>query len=170
MIKMFTQALTLSTIFPNLSPEQIALIQPLIEICSYQKDTVIFEQGDVAQYIYIVTGGEVLVRYKAYDGPLITVARVGSGSVFGWSAALGRATYTSGAVCTEDTDTFRISGRSLRRICEQHPETGVVVLERLAGMTDERLRTTHNQILAMLTESTDPKGECLRRKSENGGQ
>jgi len=170
MIKMFTQELALSSVFQNLSPEQIALIQPLIEICSYQKDTIIFEQGEVAQYIYIVMKGEVLVRYKAYDGPVITVARVGSGSVFGWSAALGRATYTSGAVCTEDTETFRISGRSLRRICEQHPKTGASVLERLAGMTDERLRATHNQILAMLTQSAEPKNECPRRKPENGGE
>lgn len=167
---MFPQDLALSSVFQNLSPEQTALVQPLVEICSYQKDTAIFEQGDIAQYIYIVMRGEVLVRYKAYDGPVITVARVGPGSVFGWSAALGRTTYTSGAICTEDSDTFRISGRSLRRICEQHPKTGAAILERLAGMTDERLRATHNQILAMLTQSTEPKGECQRRKSENGSE
>ncbi len=170
MIKMFTQESDLLSVFQNLNREQLALIQPLIEICSFQKDTMIFEQGDAAQYLYIVLKGEVVVRYKAYDGPVITVARVNPVGVFGWSAALGRASYTSGAICTEDTEAYRISGRSLRRICEQQPETGALLMEQLAGITDERLKTTHLQVLSMLTQSNDCDGAGTARSGKNGDQ
>lgn len=160
---MFTQELAQIAIFENLSREQLILLQPYIDTCSFPKDQVIFEQGDPAHFLYIVLKGEVLVRYKAYDGPVIPVARVGPGGVFGWSAALGRPTYTSGAACSADTDTLRFTGKALHHLCDEHPDTGIVVLERLAGVIADRLSSTHAQILSILTRGVEGDSECLRR-------
>jgi len=170
MYKMLVQDLSHLTLFEGLSQAQFSLIQPLLEVCDFSRDMVVFEQDDPAQYLYIVSRGEVLVRYKAYDGPMITIARVGPGGVFGWSSALGRSTYSSGAVCTQDSQCYRISGKTLHRLCDQNPDTGIIILERLANVIDERLRTTHSQIMSFLTQNVDSSGDCERRLNQNDDQ
>jgi CRP-like cAMP-binding protein len=107
------------------------------------------------------------VRFKPYDGPELTVARILPGGVFGWSAAMGHNTYTSGAVATQECEVVRIRGDRLHQLCQDHPEIGVVVLERLAGVIAERLRSTYNQILTILTNGMDLNDEVRRRLMKN---
>ena len=154
-------------LFNDLSAEQLELLQPLVEICSYSKDTIVFEQGQEAIYLYIVMSGDVSVRYKPYDGTALTVATVHSGGVFGWSAALGRDNYTSGALCLTDCTAYRIAGKKLHLLCEKYPETGVIILEKLTTVITERLRNTHDQVLSLLTQAADETGECLRRQENH---
>ncbi len=140
------------TPFKDLSPAQKQLIKPLFVPCDCYGDSVLFQQGDRAEYLYLVVTGEVVIRHKPEDGPPITVARVKAGGVVGWSAALGNRTYTSAGVCTRYTQMLRIRGADLREICEQHPETGILILERLAEIIAQRLRHTHKQMVEILKE------------------
>jgi CRP-like cAMP-binding protein len=137
-------------LFDGLSQEQCVLLQEIFAPCSYEADRMLFEQGDPAEHLYIVTQGEIIVNFKPEDGPALTVARVLRNGVVGWSAALGSRTYTSGAQCTEEARLLRVRGADLRRLCEQHPETGVLILDRLATVIAQRLRNTHDQVVALL--------------------
>lgn len=119
-------------LFKDLSSEQIALLKPLFMPCDCYGDSTLFEQGDPAEHLYLVVTGEVVIRHKPEDGPPITVARVKAGGVVGWSAALGNRRYTSAGVCTRYTQMLRVRGEDLRELCELHPETGILILERLA--------------------------------------
>jgi CRP/FNR family transcriptional regulator, cyclic AMP receptor protein len=163
MVQMLAQDLNYVSLFRNLTDDQLAQIVPLIETCKYAADDFIFEQGHAAGYLYLVVQGEVNIRYKAYDGPVISVARVGPGGIFGWSAALGREKYTSSAVCTEDSQVFRIHSDELRRMCDENPETGVVLLERLAIAIVGRETRKQSQVVTMLSQNADLGGEYLRR-------
>lgn len=167
---MVTQTLQTLPLFKDLAREQLKLLQPLITPISLKTDQVIFEQGEVAKYLYIVVKGEVVVRYKAYDGPIITVARVSPGGVVGWSAALGREVYTSAAICVQDCTIYRISGNALRQLCEQHAEAGAAILDRLASVISEGPSDTHGHIMNMLASGTDTSGACQKRMAKNGGK
>jgi len=94
----------------------------------------------------------VLISYKPDDGLPITVARVGPGGVVGWSAALGNRLYTSSAACTIYSQMLRVCGDDLRSLCRQDPDTGVIVLDRLATIIAERLRHTHDQVISLLKQ------------------
>jgi CRP-like cAMP-binding protein len=113
---------------------------------------VVFPQDARAEKLYVVLSGRVEIRFKPYDGEVLTVAELTDGGVLGWSAALGRRRYTSSAVAVEDSRLLSIRGQVLRRLCETHPETGVVILERLAEVIAERLRSTHEHVVKMLQE------------------
>jgi len=134
----------------GLSAAQRELLRPLFEPCDFYAGTVLFEQGDFAEYLYVVATGEVVVSFKPDDGPTITVAHVKPGSIVGWSAVLGSRRYTSGAECTEYSQLLRVRGEALRRLCIQQPSTGVQVLDRLAAVIAERLRSTHDMVLSLL--------------------
>jgi CRP/FNR family transcriptional regulator len=164
---MFRQEFARLPIFAGLDCSQIRELEPFLFECALKKDKIIFEQGQVAEYLYILLSGEVAVNYKPYDGPLLTVARIEPGGVFGWSAALGRDAYTSGAIALEESVAYRLRGDSLPVLCVKHPETGKIWLERLTSVIAERLRSTHGQVLEILSQGKDAENSSIRKENPN---
>ncbi len=124
--------------FIGLSPDEIRLLEPYFAPQTWVAGTTIFDQGDYAEYLYLVVTGEVAIRYKPDDGPVMTVTRVQPGGIFGWSAAMNNPAYTSGAMCALDSEILRVRGTDLRMLCEKYPELGKILLNRLAGVIAER--------------------------------
>ena len=136
--------------FSELQTEDIELLAPYFAPQTWVAGTVIFEQNDYAEYLYLVVSGEVTIRYKPHDGPVMTVTRVQPGGVFGWSAAMNNPAYTSGAVCSLDSEVLRIRGTDLRAIIEKKPELGKIILDRLAGVIAERKHRRQEQVTSIL--------------------
>lgn len=139
-------------IFKDLSPETRLVVRPLFVPCEGYDQTTLFQQGDPAEHLYLVISGEVVIHYKPEDGPAIIITRVRPGGVVGWSAAIGNRYYTSAAICSGYTQLVRVRGRDLRILCEEDPETGILILERLATVIAERLRNTHDQVITLLKQ------------------
>ncbi len=116
----------------------------------------LFEQGDLAQYLYIVVQGEVVVSFKPEDAPKIVVNRVKAlpeqEGVVGWSAVVGSPTYTSSAECYSDCVLIRARSEDLRSYCEINPQAGGRLLDRLATMIAERMRNTHTHVITLLEQ------------------
>lgn len=138
------------TFFNGLSREEIELLSLYFAPQTWVAGTVLFEQGDLAEYLYLVARGEVIVRYKPEDGPPMTITRVQPGGIFGWSAAMGNPAYTSGAVCALDSEVLRIRGADLRLLCDKHPDLGKIILERLSGIIAERKQNQQGTVSSML--------------------
>ncbi len=139
------------SILHGLDHSQINLILPILETCLFPENTKVFEQGQDAMFLYILTSGEVAVRYKPYDGEELTIAHVCPEGVFGWSAALRRPAYTSSAYCLAESRAIRIRIERLQQFCERNRDLGMILLDRLASGIAERLRSTHDEVLDMLT-------------------
>lgn len=156
---MNSRALDELALFQGLSPEDQARVFPMFAPDFFPTGTVLFEQGDPAAQLYIILEGEVSIRYKPEDGPALVVARVRQDGVVGWSAAIGSPTYTSAAVCTADCQVLRVRSLDLRQLCQEHHQTGTILLERLAALIAERLRNTHPHVIAMLEHGMRLNGE-----------
>jgi len=160
---MFRQELQDLALFQGFTPQQVEHLLTLMEDQAYPAEVQIFAQGARAEYLYILYQGEVNIHYKPYDGPAMVIARILPGGVFGWSAALGRATYTSAAMTVQPSRVLRIRGEQLQHLCEYFPDTGAILLERLANLISERLDNLHGDVLNILGRGMDLKGECMRR-------
>ncbi len=160
---MFRQDYAQLSIFAGLDGSQINQLSHFINESRFHKDSLIFEQGQPADQLYILLSGEVVIRYKPYDGPPLLVARIEPGGVFGWSAALHREAYTSGAEAVEESTALCIRGADLHVMRVQYPETSMIFLERLASVIAERLRSTHPQVLGILTQGADSNEEVVKR-------
>lgn len=137
-------------LFQGLSHQQLDLIRPLFVPSDCHPGTVLFEQGDPAIFLYVVVSGEVAIRYKPEDGHDLIVARVRAGGLVGWSAVIGRREYTSAAVCTHYSNLLRLRGCDLQILCDEHPETGYLILERLANVVAQRQGGPQHQVVALL--------------------
>lgn len=137
-------------IFKSFSASQQVILKEIFTPCNYAAGVELFDQDSPAEFLYIVVQGEVVVSFKPYDGTPITVARVRSGEVVGWSAALSSRFYTSSAAAEEYSQLLRVRGVDLRRICRLHPDIGKIVQDCLAAVIVERVKITHAQVLALL--------------------
>jgi CRP/FNR family transcriptional regulator, cyclic AMP receptor protein len=144
------ELLTRFALIEDFSDDQVAVLKPIIEDVKFETNQIIFEQGGAADYLYFVLDGSVSIRFKPEDGPELTVSEVEQGGVFGWSSALGSKSYTSSAICTKCGLFIRMDGGDLKNICQEYPETGILILNRLAGVIAQRLRGTHQQVVALL--------------------
>jgi CRP-like cAMP-binding protein len=144
------EQITRFPLFRDLSVADLKIIGPLFSTRTYPAEAIIFEQGERAACLYLLTQGEIQIRYKPYDGEPINLNRIKSGGVFGWSAVLGNAVYSSSAICTQECEVLFIDGPKLRQLLIQHPQTGRIVLDRLARAVSSRWVNAHSQIKKML--------------------
>ena len=149
---MFKDTLESIPLFRELDPQDLGLLSERLQTDSFSEGEAIFGQGDRADRLYVLISGQVAIQFKPEDGDMITVTEIKEGGVFGWSSALGRRTYTSCAVCLEESETLSVLGDELRELCATHPETGVIILERLAEVIASRLRNTHAHVVEMLQQ------------------
>jgi CRP-like cAMP-binding protein len=137
-------------LFDGFSEEQMDLLRPLFVPSDCYEGTVLFDQGEPATYFYLVYSGEVAIHFKPDDGQDIVVARIKPGGMIGWSAVIGRRSYTSAAICNEYTKLLRVRGADLQTLSKQHPETGNLFVDRLAEVVAQRLKSSHPQVQALL--------------------
>jgi CRP-like cAMP-binding protein len=140
-------------LFQGLTPEQIELLRPIVVAYDCFKGTVLFEQGEPAVFLYLVLSGEVQIQYKPDDGPALTVARIHTGEIVGWSAVIGRVAYTSAAICEGHSRLLRLRGADLRELREKYPETGILIMERMADSMAKRFQNANPQAIALLQRS-----------------
>lgn len=147
--------LTQVSLFQGLDPKHLNLVAEQFSTETFTAGETVFEQGDCADRVYIVTKGKVVIRFKPHDGDLLDVSEIEKDGIFGWSSVLGRKRYTSSAVCLDDTEAFWIFGDVLRELAEKHPETGVIILERLAEVIAQRLQSTHKHVVQLISEGVN---------------
>ena len=137
-------------LFQDIDPAQTDLLKPHFEEFTCPADTVIFEQDTPATYLYLLIKGEVAIRYKPYDGPPITLTRLREGDVFGWSAVVGSYQYTSSIISESEVEAIRIRGSLLLKLFSDAPETGKVVMDRLARVVSPRWGDAQAQVQSLL--------------------
>jgi len=139
-------------LFRDLTTDQLALLNPIFKWIDFPADTIIFEQGQLPVNLYVIVRGIVAIRFKPYDGPVITITRLKRGDVFGWSAVIGSRFYTSGAIADSSVEAFRVRGEDLWTLVRDHPDTGKTILDRLANVVSSRWKNSHEQVQALFDE------------------
>jgi CRP-like cAMP-binding protein len=159
-----------TTLFNGLTPNQVTILRQHFHTCIGHAGDVLFKSGDAATTLYLVFKGSVSIRYKPYDGPPITLGQIGPGNVCGWSAIVGRDTYTSDGICTSETVLMCIRRESLRAFCRRYPEIGRILLHNIAELVSGRwqdAREKIDQIFASWLESADGEEENMNPESHS---
>ena len=138
------------SMFTGFDKEKMDLLRPMFKELSFPAGTVIFQQGERAEFLYLVINGTVDMSFKPYDGMPMTVSHVEKSGLFGWSAVVGSEKYTSSAIAIDAVNAFRVRGSELRQFCIEHPEAGKTILERLADGASSRWKDAHKQVQSIL--------------------
>jgi CRP/FNR family cyclic AMP-dependent transcriptional regulator len=142
-------------IFRDIPDEPLMQLGSQFEYHPLTAGETVFRQGEQADRLFILLTGKVIIRHKTYDGALINVASILPGWVFGWSAALGRKTFSSAAQALLPGSAFSLTRRHLLDICSRPGDTGIIFLDRLTSVIADRLNQTPKQILDILANMTE---------------
>lgn len=156
-------------LFKNLSNKHLEIIAPMFYARTYPAGATVIEQGEKAVCLYLLTNGEVTIRYKPYDGEIITLSHVQHGGIFGWSAVLGNPVYSSSVVCNTPCETLVVKGKDLHRLESMHPKTAGLIMNQLAEAVSTRWENTQVQVISMLkkgiSENVSPLGKGTQTMS-----
>jgi CRP-like cAMP-binding protein len=157
-------SLTHIPVFQDLEPDQLAQLETLFEYFTCPPQTIIFEQGDPAGYLYLILEGSVTIHYKPYDGPTIKITHLRDGDVFGWSAVIGSSHYTSTLISESTLQAVRIRGEDLLKLSLRQPDFGKIVLSRLARVVSSRWKNSQSQVQAILKQGLAKVNTTRKKK------
>ena len=140
-------------LFEGLSAEQNSMLMRAFEAFDCPPGTVFFEQGDPAEYLYLILRGKAIISYKPYDGPRITITHLQEGDVFGWSAVVSGKKYSSSVASETYLESIRIHRNILMSLISKHPDTAEVIIDRLALNVSPRWKNAHDQIQPLLSHT-----------------
>jgi Fe-S cluster biogenesis protein NfuA len=150
-------------LFKDLSHEDLQILAPIFHVRTYTAGAIVIEQGEKAVCLYLLTTGNVTIRYKPYDGEIIDLDRLHDGGVFGWSAVLGNPLYSSSVVCNVPSETLVVTGKDLHALETKHPKTARIVMNQLANAVSARWENAQAQVRSMLkkgiSENVSPLGK-----------
>ncbi len=158
MIRLMFEALQSLSIFSGLDSRHLEVLKPKFEYYTCPPGTVVFEQGEPADYLYLILHGQMAIRYKPYDGPPMILTHLRGGDAFGWSSVIGNPAYTTTLISKGRLEAIRIKGSELRKICINYPETGTIVLDKLAHIVSRRWKDAHTQVRMILDAGYEKNG------------
>lgn len=147
-------------LFKDLECEDLQTIAPLFHLRTFPAGAVVIEQGEKAVCLYLLTDGKATIRYKPYDGEIITLNHLHAGGVFGWSAVLGNDYYSASVICDTACEVLVVKGKDLRNLEAKRPQTAQSIMNLLAGAVSTRWENAQAQVRSMLrrgiTENVAP--------------
>ena len=133
-------------LFAGLTPEEVAVLQPLLERRKFPRGKVIVEFGAPAGELFFLARGCASVTVPLSGGAEKRLATFSPGMAFGEMAMLDRAPRS--AVVTADTDVEcdLLQLEDFERLSKTHPRIQIVLLCNLARSLSRRLRKANREI------------------------
>lgn len=141
-------------LFEGIDPD---VMEEIANICSeenYAKDTVLFKNGEEADCLYILEEGTIHLVIE--NGGSISFTLSDPGQVFGWSSMVESGLYTSSGVCATAIKALKLEKEKLNKVFSLHPDAGLKVLKRLAGVISQRLLNAYQDLLSARRQDATP--------------
>jgi CRP/FNR family transcriptional regulator, cyclic AMP receptor protein len=134
--------ITKNVIFGALGSGEVDRLLAAATLRAYEKDQQIFQQGDLADGLYLVATGRVGIRTLSEEGSEIFLNILEGGAVFGEIAAIDGGARTAGAIAMERSDLLFVDRRTFHGLMLASPALCVSLLTLMC----ERLRWTSSII------------------------
>jgi CRP/FNR family transcriptional regulator, cyclic AMP receptor protein len=104
---------------------------------SYQRDEVIFHQGDPADTLHLIAAGHVSVRVTLPSGEFVVVAILGPGDTFGEIALVGSPQARSATIIAlEQCETLSLGRGEFHRLRTSYPGVDRFLVELLSTLVE----------------------------------
>jgi CRP/FNR family transcriptional regulator, cyclic AMP receptor protein len=138
------------TFFKEFSDEQLTKLTALATEESYPAGIQMYQKGDAAKGLYMITSGKVILFMENYVGPhkppmQVTVDIITKGESMGWSAIVEPYLYTLSALSIENVKLIAFDAFGLRRLMDEDCALGYRMLQSVASVISMRL--THTRII-----------------------
>lgn len=145
-----TTFLTQSPLFKNLDETERAQILIIGQVHGFEKDQVIFREGDPGDGLFIVVKGCVRISKQSPTGEE-ALALLEDNAFFGEMALIDFSPRAADAIANEPTELFFIPLKELRSLIEMHHQLALKILYALCEVLAQRLRETNERYMSVFT-------------------
>jgi CRP-like cAMP-binding protein len=125
-------------LFGSLSADQIAGLTRMTRRQRFDRDEVVFYQGDPGDTFYVILSGQVKVSVSSPDGQEAILVMMDAGESFGEFALLDDQPRSATIQATRPTEVLALRKDDFRRILRQTPDIALALLK----VMTKRLRDT----------------------------
>jgi sulfate permease, SulP family len=141
---------TRSSLLAGLTGPQFQSLRPILEERTYQKDDVIFRQGDDGDGAYFIIKGKVDILLEVSNSQSTKrLQTYAAGSCFGEMALLTGRERSAAAVATESTKCFFLVADRFKTLKTEMPEASLTIIGNLCITLASRL-TEANELISEL--------------------
>lgn len=125
-------------LFRGFGDQAVEAVAAQATTVQFDRNELVFEQGDEAADLYVVSGGIVAITRRAPDGRESVLALMECGDLFGDMSLWDAGRRSADARVLEPTELVRIPYPALRAVLDDHP----ALLWEVVAFLSRRLRTT----------------------------
>jgi signal-transduction protein with cAMP-binding, CBS, and nucleotidyltransferase domain len=142
------QALAGCELFKGLDQSEIQNIAGICRVAAYEKEDLIYQQGDFGEHLYIIARGQVVLERSVDMGARkgqVVIATLGKGRVFGcWSTLLNEPHIMMlRTFCQTPATILILEGAKLRDLMTRDARFGFNVMEKLCLLLRERIQSAY---------------------------
>ncbi|MFC1489569.1 Crp/Fnr family transcriptional regulator [Thermodesulfobacteriota bacterium] len=131
--------------------KQLEELAAVTEKKKYKKKEMVYQQGDRANHLYIITKGLVsLVEFQPGDKVGIVFEERGRGEIFGCASFMKPRNHTLTAMCVEDSEILVIETDPLIDLFEQDPEVGYKFIKNINQIYFDLYKFAKRQLHEMM--------------------
>lgn len=139
----------------HLTDEMLEKLAAVTHVVTYKNRDVVFRSGAIADYLYMVKKGKVLLEQRISPKVTVSVASIPLGHSFGWGTILGEALYSLDSICVEPCEFYAISGETLRSLMAEDHEMGYLIMRQFILVVKSRLDRRTEQFLRVMATHPD---------------
>lgn len=137
------------SIFADLQPEQMALLQPDSEIRKYQAEETIMQEGDrLPAALYALTQGRLRVVKTATTGKETILRTLNVGEIFAAPALFGNAIAPAMVVAEAAVQVLTVKREALLKAIQANPEIAL----KMMAVLNQRLQQLHETVHGLVSE------------------
>lgn len=117
--------------FTHLAPHQIASIEAMTLIRSYDTDAFIFYEGEESRYFHFLLGGEIMMIKTADTSDTIAIHRFRAPSLFAEMPTFRAIPYPASAKCTQTCTVLKIDREPFVELLRSDPALSISLISSL---------------------------------------
>jgi len=130
----------------ELQPHHLEMLAEMAHEVKFDKDWIIFQEGDECSKFYLIVLGKVALELKGPRRSYL-IQTLGPGDELGWSSVLMKDGKHFQARALESVRALEFDGTHLLDACREDPVFGYALMYRLLGVVSKRLQATRLQLL-----------------------
>ncbi|MCO8171201.1 cyclic nucleotide-binding domain-containing protein [Pseudomonas sp. 21LCFQ02] len=135
-------------LFDSVSSSELASVAGYFSITEFDKDQVIFNEGDPGTFMCIIDQGNVVVRKLNPDGQAVDIASLRRGRALGEMAVLDGERRSASCIAASHCQLLTLGRDSLDKMIDEAPKIAAKIIRALAISLSRRLRMVDGQLLA----------------------
>lgn len=129
---MLTGTLRRDDVFDFLRPDQVDALSNAAEVVNLSAGELVYQQGDPADYFYIVRAGQVSLRLPGRGNTSLLIDQIGPGGIFGSCVSLEMQACNVTARSATETELLRIRTEALRSLLDDDPRMGYMIQSKIS--------------------------------------